>query len=399
MEAATARTTPRIIQVFNRYLEPGGEENWVNVLAREIGLPACIFDSADWRKPGAPAHWRQALLMFSNAKSSARLREFHREHGAQAWLFHNVLPVGSAALYREALRLQVPVIQYAHSFRPFSISGYLTPPEVRGLPSRWLTYFREIRRAAWQNSRLKTAWHAAVLAAARALGWFRAIKAWIAVSDFMRDRFIEAGVPPGDIFTLRHYWKPRPAEAAPRDDRYCIFLGRLIEMKGVRVALAAWDIVARATGGRGPRLFMAGTGELAHVIRAAAENNPLVTFCGQVGGAEKERLLAGCSAVVAPSICVESFGLVACEAYDFQKPVLAARSGGLAESVQHRQTGLLHDPGDAAELARHVIDLDASPERRGEMGRRGRLWLEANTGEQEWRRKFAEIVAHALAAR
>lgn len=395
-EQATPGRQRAVLQVFNQYLEPGGEELWVNVLARDMGLPVCLFRSAEWQGADAPAQWKQALRMLRNPEACARLRDKHRKTGAEAWLFHNVFPVGSAGLYREALRLGVPVIQYTHSFRPFSISGYLTRSEVAGIRHRLRTYGREILRGAWQNSAVKTAWYATVLTAARAFGWFRAVKAWIAVSDFMRDTFIEAGVPADDIFTVRHYWKPRSGLPVARDDRYYLFLGRLVEMKGIDVLLKAWEMIRDETASRGPRLFVAGHGELAPVVRAAAEKNSLVVPCGQVSGETKEQLLAGCSAVVAPSICLESFGLVAFEAYDFGKPILAANSGGLAETVSHGQTGLLHEPGDAAQLARQVLELDASPERRVEMGHAGRAWLLENTSEKEWLRKFTQVVDYAV---
>jgi glycosyltransferase involved in cell wall biosynthesis len=77
--------------------------------------------------------------------------------------------------------------------------------------------------------------------------------------------------------------------------------------------------------------------------------------------------------------------------------MLAARSGGLTETVVHGATGFLHTPGNAAELARQVIELDASPERRTAMGRAGREWLIANTSEEDWLRKFTRVVEHATA--
>src|SRR2546423_14289289 len=37
----------RLIQVFNRYLETGGEEAWVSTLEKSFGVSTCYFDSAD----------------------------------------------------------------------------------------------------------------------------------------------------------------------------------------------------------------------------------------------------------------------------------------------------------------------------------------------------------------
>jgi len=390
---------PAVLQVFNQYLEPGGEEAWFHTLAAEHGLPGCLFRSADWRGPGAPAAWRQALLMMRNPQSCARLRARHAETGAKAWLFHNVFPVGSAGLYAEALRLGVPVIQYVHSFRPFSISGYLSGNEADHL-DRWpRTYWREIRSGAWQNSRVKTAWYAAVLTLTRTLGWFRAVKAWIAVSDFMRDKFISAGVPAEDIFTLRHFWHPLADSAPGRDDGYYVFMGRLVEMKGIKVLLEAWDRIFSERGAGGPKLVIAGDGELAPLVIARARENPLISYRGYISGEEKCRLLRDCSGVIAPSLCLESLGLVTYEAYDFSKPMLVARAGGLAETVSHGVTGLIHEAGDVSSLVQQVLELTSSGERRREMGRNGRAWLLENTSYLRWKRDFDGVVSYAITGR
>jgi glycosyltransferase involved in cell wall biosynthesis len=225
------------------------------------------------------------------------------------------------------------------------------------------------------------------------------VKAWIAVSDFMRDKFIEAGVPAGDIFTVRHSWRPMETPPAPQDRGHWLFLGRLIPAKGIAVLFDAWRIIRAELGERTPKLVIAGAGPMDLQVRELAAKNPSVEFRGSVNGSEKDELLANCRGMIAPSLWWEPLGLVTYEAYDFAKPMLAARSGGLTETVIHGETGLLHEPGNAAELARQVTELDASPERRIAMGRAGRAWLLANTNERDWLRKFTQVVEHAIAQR
>ena len=53
----------------------------------------------------------------------------------------------------------------------------------------------------------------------------------------------------------------------------------------------------------------------------------------------------------------ESFGVVATEAMILGCPLVATRTGGLAEIVQHEQTGLLARPGDADDLANQIMRL------------------------------------------
>lgn len=396
-------SAPRLLQVFNRYLDKGGEESWVetmsNILGRDYEISDCIFDSHDWTGPSAPPAWQQAVRMFYNPVSISNLRESTKSNASQAWLVHNVFPVGSAAVYREALRLNIPIIQYVHNFRPFSVNGYLWAGDSVATEGLRRCYWREIAQGSWQGSRIKTAWLASILTAMHQLRWFRSIKAWVAISDFMRARFIEAGVPGEDIFTLRHCWQPANQNPNFADENYYLFLGRLIPAKGVQVLLDAWRILRMEKGGGAPRLVIGGEGPMDGRVRHAAQENPLVEFRGLVSGDEKSRLLSQCRAVIAPSLWWEPLGLVTYEAYDYAKPMLAARSGGLTETVVDSVTGHLHEPGNANELAHQVLRLEADAGTRRTMGKEGRRWLLENAGLQKWIEGFRHIVNHALQRR
>ena len=399
----SAERRPTLLQVFNHYLESGGEEASVHrifdLLSSNMEVHRCAFNSSDWTGDAAPPAWSQALRMIRNPASLRILRHEHATHRPDAWLVHNVFPVGSAAIYREALKCRTPIIYYIHNFRPFSVNGYLWDGERLAPGGLEKNFWREIRAGAWQGSVVKTAWFAFVLTLMHRLRWLRAVKAWVAISDFMREKFIEAGVPAADVFTVRHAWRPMPEPPAPHDGGHWLFLGRLIPATGLAVLFDAWKIIRAELGARAPRLVIAGAGPMESQVRDLAAQNPLVEFRGAVGGAEKHAVIAGCRGMIAPSLWWEPLGLVTYEAYDFAKPMLAARSGGLTETVVHGETGFLHAPGDTAELARQVIELDASPERRAAMGRAGREWLIANTNEQDWLRKFIRVVEHAVAGR
>jgi glycosyltransferase involved in cell wall biosynthesis len=388
----------RLIQIFNRYLEPGGEEAWVANLEKSFGIPACYFNSSDWTGPGAPSRFSQALRMIYNPDAIRKLRQFHEREKPEAWVIQNVFPTGSAGIYRDVQRRRIPAIQYVHNFRPFSVSGYVRPIDLDDIGNRGRMFFHEIRRAAWRDSRLRTTWFATVLSIAHLLGWFEAVVAWIAVSDFMRDQFIRAGVPAQNIFTLRHFWRPTADVAATTDENYYLFIGRLVELKGVLVLLDVWDRIFQERGSAGPKLVIVGEGSLEDTVRSRARQNALVDFRGSVPSETKRQLLSGMRALIAPSICLESLGLVAYEAYDFAKPVLAARAGGLGEIVLHDRTGLVHEPGDVAALHEHVMKLEREPQLRSELGRHGREWLLENADEEKWRKRFEEIVEFAVSA-
>lgn len=84
------------------------------------------------------------------------------------------------------------------------------------------------------------------------------------------------------------------------------------------------------------------------------------------------------------------------EAYDYAKPVLAAKSGGLNEIVQHGVTGLQHEPGDVRGIVTDVLAMEATPATaRLVVGRAGRLWLLRETNTHVWLQRFEEILAEA----
>jgi glycosyltransferase involved in cell wall biosynthesis len=393
----------KILQIFSRYSDRGGEELAIERISRVLSdsyqLSSCFFSNADWSRDDAPSSFKQALWTIDNPDAVAQVRRKQAESSSDVWLVHNVFPVGSAAIFREASRLNAPIIYYIHNFRPFSVNGYLWAGGQIARGGLRQNFLREIYYGAWQNSRTKTAWLAFVLRLTYKRGWWNSIKAWIAISDFMRHRFEDAGVPASKIFTLRHPWRCMPSVPVPRQNQnYYLYLGRLSEPKGLFILLKAWNIVGTRLGSKSPKLVIAGEGELTNEVRSvASDRGSNVEHAGHVDGERKFELLRNCQALIAPSLWWEPLGLTTYEAYDFGKPVLAARSGGLTETVVHNETGMLHEPGNVEQLAEQIIKLNESRETRVKMGAQGRKWLMENANEEKWRQRFSEIVEFAIA--
>jgi glycosyltransferase involved in cell wall biosynthesis len=395
-----------ILEIHNRYLQRGGEDmatDQINsVLSKEHAVKQCHFASTDWKSGDAPTTWRQPFLIWRNPKALARITVAHEELKPDLWLVHNVYPVASAGVYELARKLEVPVIYFGHNFRPFSVNGYcwagrrLAPQGLHG------NYWPEVLAGSWQNSRLKTAVFAQILRRLRASGWLNSIKAWVAISDFMRARFIEAGVPAERVFTLRHSWDLANQKAAVFEDNGSVlYLGRLSHEKGIPVLLEAWQKfrATQPSNTQLSRLVIAGEGPLQHMVEKAATSNPSIRFEGYVSGERKAELLRSCRAVVVPSVWWEALGLVVYEAYDYSKPVLAARSGGLTETVTDNKTGLLHEPGTTDEIVRHLQLVANDPAKAKAWGSQGRAWLEKNTTPSDWLERFNTIADYTMHGR
>jgi len=173
-------------------------------------------------------------------------------------------------------------------------------------------------------------------------------------------------------FEIVHYGiAPREAaEPFAGTEPKLLCVGRLIPIKGHVVLLRALAEARKQVPGL--RLDIAGRGPLEPALRALARELGVadaVTFLGQVSPIQQA--IESSAIIVVPSMG-EGFGMVALEAMERSRPVIAASIGGLGELVEHGRTGLLVEPGVAEPLRDAIVDLAGDLGRAAEMGRAGR---------------------------
>jgi glycosyltransferase involved in cell wall biosynthesis len=132
-----------------------------------------------------------------------------------------------------------------------------------------------------------------------------------------------------------------PSPDWPTDGGYLLYVGRLVEQKGLEYLLRALDHVRAKFPS--VRLKVAGTGEFEDWLKIL------------------------CSS---PSI-FEPFGMVALEAFACKRPVIASRVGGLREIVQHGKSGFLAEPRDHLDLAQWIMALLFDADQRRRLGEAG----------------------------
>jgi phosphatidyl-myo-inositol alpha-mannosyltransferase len=160
-----------------------------------------------------------------------------------------------------------------------------------------------------------------------------------------------------------------PADLGPGTK--VLFVGRLDERKGFRVAL---DAFARLAPGRPDlRLVVVGDGP----ERAAADGLPddvraRVRFLGTVPNAELHPIEAACDLYLGPAVGGESFGIVLVEALAAGLPVIASDIPGYDEVLTDGVDGLLVPPRDAAALAAAAGEVLDDPGRAAALAAAGR---------------------------
>jgi glycosyltransferase involved in cell wall biosynthesis len=176
-------------------------------------------------------------------------------------------------------------------------------------------------------------------------------------------------------------------DAEPR----LLCIGRLIPIKGHLVLLRA---LARAREQvPGVTLDLAGRGPLEPALKAYAQELGLddaVRFLGFVSPVQ--RAIEDAAIVVVPSIG-EGFGMVALEAMERARPVIASAVGGLPELVADGETGLVVPSGDAEALAGAIVALAGDPERAARMGAAGRERALAEFTPERSARRIEELYA------
>jgi glycosyltransferase involved in cell wall biosynthesis len=172
------------------------------------------------------------------------------------------------------------------------------------------------------------------LAVHRGLSTFERVDRFLAVSEFVQRKHVEAGVSQERVAVAPQFAWPTERREGPGD--YFLYLGRLTQEKGANALVDAW---APGLG----RLVVVGDGpEMAHLRAAAAPN---VEFRGLVPGSAVPALLRGARALLVPSLWDDAAPRSVTEAYAAGVPVLASRVGGLPESVRDGESGLLMTPG------------------------------------------------------
>jgi glycosyltransferase involved in cell wall biosynthesis len=322
---------------------------------------------------GSEAHLLSLLPKLRERGWDVRMLMLH-EHESGAWDFARELKARGVPLDAIPLRTDVdPVafcrlVAYLVHRRPAILHTHLVHGETYGLlagtvarvPVRFSTKhgFNEFREMPYFGLADRTVASLAHVQIAISRGLARYLED---VEGF-----------DGQDFEIVHYGIDPNGEPTPYAgaERRLLCVGRLIPIKGHIVLLRAFAAAQRELPDL--RLDIAGRGPLEPALRALARELGIagsVDFLGHVspiqGAIERSAV------VVVPSMG-EGFGMVALEAMERARPVIAAAIGGLGELVQEGETGLLVPAGEAEPLSEAIVRVAGDLELARRMGEAGR---------------------------
>jgi glycosyltransferase involved in cell wall biosynthesis len=321
----------KILQVHNRYREPGGEN--VAVQAEATLLRAAGHEVVQYQveNPAGPvaAIAPLALAPWNPAAARTVTRVVNRTKPDVAHV-HNTWFALSPAVIRALRQAGVPVVMTLHNYRLVCANAQLfrdgRPCELCVGSHCW----HGVHHRCYRGSALLTLPAAGTIALHRRLGtWHRDVDLFLAPSAFARALLIRSGLPAARIQVKPNFVEdPGPRPLPTTESSTVLFVGRVAYQKGIDVLLEAW----RGLGGSGLELVVVGDGPL----HSNLERHPVpgVRFEGHLDAAAVKTHMLTARALVFPSRSYEVQPLVALEALAAGLPVLASDLGGMPELLK-----------------------------------------------------------------
>jgi glycosyltransferase involved in cell wall biosynthesis len=169
-----------------------------------------------------------------------------------------------------------------------------------------------------------------------------------------------------------------PSEYEARSNHELLFVGRLVEKKGLAYLFEAMPAILASYPQA--KLSVVGSGPEEHRLRSLARElgiSDKVVFEGAIPNVDLPRLYRRATVFVAPSVIAKSgdqegLGLVLAEALACECPVVAFDLPAIREVVIDGVTGLTARERDSSDLASKVIKLLDNPDLRKHLAREGR---------------------------
>ncbi|MCT7985722.1 glycosyltransferase family 4 protein [Laspinema sp. A4] len=363
-----------ILSIHNRYQIRGGEDESRESeerLLRENNHTVDVYEDHNDRVAEL-GKLRVALRTVWSVESYKIVRERIKQNPYDLIHVQNFFPLISPSVYYAAKAEGIPVVQSLRNYRLLCANSFFfrqgqVCEDCMGKVIPW----PGVVHACYRDNRAGSAAVVAMQTVHRALRtWTNMVDVYVTLTDFARNKFIEAGLPADKIVVKPNFVSTDPGVGEGKGG-YAFFVGRLSPEKGLETMLTAWSRL----GKRIP-LKIVGDGPLGPFVEQAAQNLPNVEWLGRRPLPEVYDLMGNASFVIFPSEWYETFGRVAVEAFAKGTPVIAANIGAIAELVEQGRTGRFFRPGDVEDLIEQVEFALDHPDQMAQMRREARAEFE-----------------------
>ncbi len=343
-----------VLTVHNRYQLRGGEDEVFESEARLLREYGCDVHTISQEAANPSGLIEKARIGFNAAWSDGSYEKFRKqlaEIRPAIVHVHNFFPIISPSIYYACRDARVPVVQTLHNYRllcpgaAFYRDGNICEDCLHG--SLW----NGIAHGCYRDSRVGTAVVARMLSVHRERQtWSTMVDRYIALTEFSRRKFIEGGLPAERIAVKPNFVLPDPGVGKQKGN-YALFVGRLVDLKGVPTMLKAWKMLPEPSP-----LMIAGDGPYRAQLEAELRQAGLstVNYRGRLSRAETLAAMQGARFLIFPSEWYEGFPVTIAEAFACGTPVICSRLGSMEEIVRDSVNGIHFEARSAEDLASHV---------------------------------------------
>lgn len=188
---------------------------------------------------------------------------------------------------------------------------------------------------------------------------------FIAPSRFIKNKFIEKGIPEDKIIYLSYGFDYKNFPFTPKASSDVLrfgYMGTLLPTKGVDLLISAFKKI-RSKDTRlsiyGKIVPFSGFEYYPKFLKKMINNDNRIKLMGAYDNKDVSKIFADIDVLVVPPIWYENAPLVIQEAFLSRTPVIASRIGGIPELVNNGINGILFNPNDADDLKekmQYIID-------------------------------------------
>ena len=352
----------RILQVHNFYQIPGGEDVVVRNekrLLEEHGHKVYTYyrSNAELKEGGKFGKLCVPFTAIYSFKTVREVKKLIKEYQIDIVHVHNTLTMVSPSVFYAAFRCHVPIVQTLHNFRMLCPAGSFFRDNVICEECVQGGLKCAVKHKCYRNSKLQSFVSAAVLKVHRVLGTYRKVN-FICLTEFNRNKLLALGdiVDAKKIFIKPNFTFAEGIEPSnvPEQEEYYLFAGRVEALKGVDIAIKAFEQIPDR------KLYIAGTGPMMDEMQAYVKEHNIqnVKFLGYLQKEDMTEKFYHAKAVIMTSQCYEAFAMTIAEAYSYGVPVIAGRVGNMEGMVQEGVTGVKFTYNSSSDLAEKVKEFE-----------------------------------------
>ena len=350
----------KVLLVHNRYQLPGGEDlgfdSEVRML-RENGHEVIEYvrKNNDIKNYSFPQKILFPKEMTWSQRTYEEISKILIDKKPDIAHFHNTFPLISPSAYYACQKFNIPVVQLLNNYRLICPGGFLFRDDKVCEDCISKSLMESVKNRCYKNSYLLSSSLAMMIKFHRIKNtWFSHVNKYISLSEFSKNKYVEAGFKANQIFVKSNFIEKDPLKRN-KYDNHVLFFGRLSREKGPHIFIKAAENLINTK----IKFRIIGNGPMDkelnnYVLKKKITN---VEFVNHISNSDIFNQIKSAKFVVIPMMWYEFLPRVLIETLACGVPIITSDIGVMANIVRNQINGLHFKVGDHKDLSKKIIKL------------------------------------------